>query len=401
MTEKTGPIQHFSAGERIFSAGDAADGAYLVQHGQVAMYAPGSDHPLAILSEGEIFGEMAVLDNSPRILEARAHSDCDLLVIKRNQIYDRLEQADPVLRALFEVLLSRLRSQVAPNSAHAQTPAYVVDRSRNNPIINVGLEKIKLEADLLEALEKDDIQMVFQPLVNLKDDAWAGFEALCRWQHESIGQVSPEEFISLAEETDLIVPLGIRIFEKACEFLHRLDTCDGAQRAFFMSINVSARQLAEDDFVQRIGDIVRQHGIAPERIKLEITETLMVDYQQARQLLQPLHDLGFTLSLDDFGTGYSGLQHLIELDFHTIKIDQRFVSSMFENARSLTMINVVTDMAANMDIEVVAEGIENAQQRRVLQALGVDLGQGYLFSPPLDAGQALAQLCQGPSAKTE
>lgn len=393
MTDKQSTIQHFAAGQAIFSAGDCADCAYLIQSGKVAMHAPGESKPLAILPEGEIFGEMAVLDNSPRILGARAVTDCDLLLIKRSQILDRLEHADPVLRALFEVLLSRLRSQVAPSISPA-APRYSLQNTGENPVINVGLEKIRLEADLLEALEKDEIQMVFQPLVNLKTDRWAGFEALCRWEHEAIGQVSPEEFISLAEETDLIVPLGIRIFEKSCEFLHQLDQQAANHPPFFMSINVSARQLAEPDFVERIGEIVRQNGISPRRIKLEITETLMVDYQQARQLLQPLHARGFTLSLDDFGTGYSGLQHLIELDFHTIKIDQRFVSSMFENARSLTMINVVTDMAANMDIEVVAEGIENAQQKRVLQALGVDLGQGYLFSQPLEARAALARLSE-------
>ncbi len=391
MTDTQSTTQHFLAGQPIFSAGDSADCAYLIQDGQVAMYSPGEEQPLAILPAGEIFGEMAVLDNSPRILDARALSDCDVLVIKRSQILNRLEQADPVLRTLFEVLLSRLRSQVAP-SLLAASPRYSVQETGSNPAINVGLKKIRLEADLLKALEQDEIQMAFQPLVNLKTGRWAGFEALCRWLHEAIGQVSPQEFISLAEETDLIVPLGIRIFEKACEFLHSLDQQANEHPPFFMSINVSARQLAEPDFVERIGTIVRQHGISPDRIKLEITETLMVDYQQARQLLQPLHDLGFTLSLDDFGTGYSGLQHLIELDFHTIKIDQRFVSTMFENARSLTMINVVTDMAANMDIEVVAEGIENAQQKRVLQALGVDLGQGYLFSQPLAAAEALEQL---------
>ncbi len=380
-------VHRFRRGEVIFRAGDAADCAYLIQAGRVRILAPDDSKPLAWLDAGELLGDMGILDDSPRLLTAVADSDCELMVIQRSQFQSRLAQADPVVRTLVEVLLKRLRAQVKPGtSGRPENPSSVLADSSQTL---EGLEKIRLETDLQSALNQDGIEMVFQPLVALKDNRPAGFEALCRWHHDVLGAVSPGEFITLAEETDLIVPLGLRIFEKACAFLHRLDNDFPGLPPFFMSINVSARQLAEPDFIRRIQHITRENALSPQRIKLEITETLMVDYHQARKLLQPLSVMGFTLSLDDFGTGYSGLQHLIELDFRTLKIDQSFVSSMFDNERSLTLINVIADMASTMNIEVVAEGIENEQQRHILQALGVDYGQGYLFSPPLSGEAAL------------
>ncbi len=380
-------IRRFQAGEVIFRAGDPGHCAYLIQAGRVRIQTPDDHKPVAFLGRGELLGDMAILDDSPRLLTAVADTDCTLMVIQRNQFLSRLKQADPVIRTLVEVLLNRLRKQVQPEIAVAGS-GFLQGESTGLHALE-GLEKIQMEADLLQALEADGIEMAFQPLVNLKTHQVAGFEALCRWHHDSLGAISPGEFIALAEETDLIVPLGIRIFKKACAFLRQLDEAFSEQAAFFMSINVSPRQLAEPDFIQKIRQITRDNALSPRRIKLEITETLMMDYHQARQLLQPLHAMGFTLSLDDFGTGYSGLQHLIELDFKTLKIDQGFVASMFENERSLALINIITDMAANMDIEVVAEGIEDQQQKKVLQALGVDYGQGYLFSPPLSAEAAL------------
>lgn len=372
----------FKKGELIFKVGDHANCAYIIESGVLGVY-PNSnkDEVTAILKKGELIGEMGILDKSNRSTSAYAETDLVLMIIDKEQISDRLQNSDPIIRGVMEVLLRRIRSLLGDDSIN------IYNNISNDKIVADGLGKIRFEKELFQALENDDIINVYQPMVCLKDGHIAGFEALSRWKHPEKGMVSPFEFIALAEESDLIVSMGTKIFDNACEqladFQKAREKINSKHSPLFMSINVSANQLTAKDFLLNIQKITLKHGINPEHIKIEITESLVVDYKKVKTWIDECHKLGFKLSLDDFGTGYSGFQHLLELDFHTIKIDQAFTMSMDSNPKSLIMLEVIADMAKRLDMSIVAEGIENRDDAKKLAGIDVDFGQGYYFYKPM------------------
>ena len=262
-----------------------------------------------------------------------------------------------------------------------------------------GVDKMRLESHLYQALKNNDINIMYQPMMDLNNQYWVGFEALSRWTHSKLGVIPPDVFIPLAEETGFIVEMGMIAFETACQslldFQQQRDLAYPDRKKMFMSINVSARQLTSKTFLPSIKDIMARYAVSPKQIKIEITESLVVDYARVKTGLDQCRKMGFSLSLDDFGTGYSGFQHLLELDFQTLKIDQAFTRTMFENQRSLTLIEVVIDMAKRLNMEIVAEGIETERDNQILTKIGVDYGQGYLYARPMPKSHIIKQLKQG------
>ncbi len=375
----------FKKGQRVFKVGDEAHCAYIVESGTIDLYAISQeDELIASLSKGELLGEMGVIDKSKRSVSAFAATDLELLVIDREQITKRLEKADPIIRGVMEVLLRRIRNLLGTSYEFDQVVNH--PGSDDNSIVTEGLDKIRFEKELHQALEKGDINNVYQPMVCLKSGKIAGFEALSRWNHPEKGMVSPFEFITLAEESDLIKTMGLQIFDSACkqlaEFQKARDKVNNDLSPLFMSINVSAAQLTAENFFADIFAITQNYNVDPANIKIEITESLVVDYKKVKIWIDDCRNMGFKLSLDDFGTGYSGFQHLLELDFHTIKIDQAFTMSIDTNPKSLIMLEVITDMAKRMNMSVVAEGIEDLKCANKLKSIGVDYAQGYYFFKP-------------------
>jgi EAL domain-containing protein (putative c-di-GMP-specific phosphodiesterase class I) len=372
----------YKKGEQIFKVGDHANCAYIVESGTLGIYpASQDDEIIALMGKGELLGEMGILDKSNRSSSAFAETDLVLMIIDKAQISNRLQNADPIIRGVMEVLLRRIRNLLGGDSSQ------LASNKNYDKIVADGLGKMRFEKELFQAMENDEIVNVYQPMVCLKGGYIAGFEALSRWKHPEKGMVSPFEFITLAEESDLIVSMGIKIFENACRqlavFQQIRDDSNSPYPPLFMSINVSANQLTAKDFLLNIQKITLKNGINPENIKIEITESLVVDYKKVKTWIDDCHNLGFKLSLDDFGTGYSGFQHLLELDFHTIKIDQAFTKSMDTNPKSMIMLEVITDMAKRLNMSIVAEGIENLEDSKKLTEIGVDYGQGYFFYKPM------------------
>ncbi len=369
----------FAKGRYVFHLGEIADCAYLIESGSIGIYSVNNDK-IAELGVGELFGEMGVIDESTRSTSAIVEETAELMLIKREQITKRLQKADPIIRGVLEVLLHRIRSMLRNNTIER------IIKTEENLIVSAGMHKIRFEKELLQAIENDKIINVYQPLVNLVDGSVAGFEALSRWNHPKKGMVSPFEFVSLAEESDLIITMGLNIFDKACRDLHQfqqLHRASGiANEPLFMSINVSPAQLSDDKFLIKIKDITKKHKVKASNIKIEITESLMLDYDKVKALIDDCKHFGFKLSLDDFGTGYSGFQNLLELDFDTLKIDQAFVKSIHSNKKSLIMLDVISQMATRMQMSVVAEGIEDKHTAKILSEIGVDYGQGYYFYKP-------------------
>ena len=257
------------------------------------------------------------------------------------------------------------------------------------------LERIDLEADLRAGIARDELLVHYQPIVDLRTERIVGFEALVRWQHPVRGLVPPIAFIPLAEETDLIIPLGAVVLEKACRQAKAWRDAWPGER-LVMSVNLSPRQFADPNLVSSIAAVLQETGLESSALELEITETAVMDRSEAgMQALADLRALGVRLVLDDFGTGYSSLAYLRHLPLDTIKVDRAFVTELDEKDPNVAIVQAVLSLAHGLGINVVAEGIETPNQMQRLRELGCDLGQGYLWSRPLPALDAAALLTRG------
>lgn len=252
--------------------------------------------------------------------------------------------------------------------------------------------RLRVEADLRRALDREELLLAYQPQVRLQgldtDGAAVptshvhGVEALVRWRHPEIGLIGPGEFIAVAEETGLIVPLGLWVLRTACEQAVRWMREDGA--TLRVSVNLSARQARDPALVQNVLNVLAETGLPPHMLELEITESvLMEDIEANIALLEALHMAGISLSIDDFGTGYSSLAYLQRFPIQKLKIDRSFVQRMPGDGEAIA--GAVIAMAHSLKMEVVAEGVEDPEQLALLRRAGCDLGQGYLFSRPLEA----------------
>lgn len=374
-------IKQYQQGDIIFHGGDSSDCAYIIEEGQVEIFVDSNKSIIDILSEGELFGEMGVLDQSPRSTSARALTPLTLLEVKTQQITSRLSESDPIVKSLVGVLLKRVRSML-PNQGMSGGKNSLLDQVAS-VIEQKGLSKFKLESELRSAINRSEIQTVFQPISDIQSGHIAGFEALSRWTHPERGFISPVEFIALAEETDLIIEVGDLVFNRAIKMLTKLP------EHVFININVSPKQLDDDQFLNRVLKEAKGNNINPKRLKLEITETMVVDFKLAKKWLDKCRKIGFPVCADDFGTGHSGMEQLVELNFDVLKVDQVFIRNMFKNSRYQTILKTIANMAQSLDTKLVAEGVESEQEYAVLQTLNFDFGQGYYFGKPMSEEDAL------------
>lgn len=258
-----------------------------------------------------------------------------------------------------------------------------------------AIQQLQIENDMRRALERDEFFLVYQPIVSLETNQLIGFEALARWQHPERGLVNPGEFISVAEETGLILPLGAWVITEACRQLRewelRLPSLPGP--SLIMSLNLSGKQLMQDSIVEFVELTLAQHNLDPHHLKLEITESVVMEnIEVAMRKLEQLRTLGVKLSIDDFGTGYSSLSYLHRLSTDTLKIDRSFVQNMAQNNENAEIVRTIITLAKTLHMDVTAEGIETVDQLEMLRALGCECGQGYLFAKPMEADAAFQLL---------
>jgi diguanylate cyclase (GGDEF)-like protein/PAS domain S-box-containing protein len=247
-----------------------------------------------------------------------------------------------------------------------------------------ALEALKMENDLRRAVENGEIIPFYQSIVSLKTGKIVGFEALARWRHPTRGFVSPVDFIPLAEETGLIIPLGQKMLEDACRQTYEWQK--KFKQPLTISVNLSGNQFKQKNIVQEAADILIKTGLMPKDLRLEITESvLMHNAAAAEQVLNELKAIGVQLSIDDFGTGYSSLSYLHRFPFDILKIDRSFVSRMNTDKESLGIVKTIVRLAQELEKSVVAEGVETECHHEMLKRLSCQLGQGFLFSRPLEA----------------
>lgn len=248
---------------------------------------------------------------------------------------------------------------------------------------------LKLERELRRALERRQLQVHYQPIVAAATGTVGGFEALLRWKHPAWGWVSPAEFVPVAEQTGLIVPIGEWILEEACQRLLRWQRRFPLEIPLSMSVNVSRRQLVQNDLVDQMAQALQRAQIEPRTLRLEITESVaMSDADAAVSTLSRLRDLGVVLCMDDFGTGYSSLSCLHQLPIDVLKIDRAFIAQMDQSERNLQLARAIVVMAQSLRMAIVAEGVETADQLEQLRGMNCDFIQGYYFGKPMESQAA-------------
>ncbi|MBQ0743482.1 MAG: EAL domain-containing protein, partial [Pseudomonas sp.] len=251
--------------------------------------------------------------------------------------------------------------------------------------------RLGMEQDLRQALVRNEFELHYQPIVDMREGRVVAVEALLRWRHPERGMVGPDAFIQVAEQSGLIVEMGIWVLQQACQQM--VIWQDEGLPEVLISVNLSAVQMHRGDLEQSVRDALQRTGLKASLLELELTESMLLhDSEASILLLQRLKQLGVKLAIDDFGTGYSNLSYLQRFQVDRLKIDRSFVQSIISNEQNRAIVTAIIQMAHSLKLETTAEGIEDEATRQLLAALGCDCGQGYLFSRPVSASKFMAQV---------
>ena len=252
-----------------------------------------------------------------------------------------------------------------------------------------AVKLLQLETDLRTAIERDELVMYYQPIIDLNSMRLFGFESLIRWNHPTRGLVPPTEFIPVSEQTGFIIPLTLWVLRTSCRQMVEWQRKNPANKNLVISINISGKHFAQKNLVEQIKRILFETGIEPSCVKLELTESaVMENAESVISMMKQIRDLGIQLSIDDFGTGYSSLSYLHRFPINTLKVDRSFVNTMEDGTENGEIVRTVIALAKTLRLDVIAEGIETIHQLHQLRILGCEYGQGYLFSRPVPAEEA-------------
>jgi EAL domain-containing protein (putative c-di-GMP-specific phosphodiesterase class I) len=247
-----------------------------------------------------------------------------------------------------------------------------------------AVSRLELENDLRRAIEQREFVVHYQPIISLETDEVWGLEALVRWEHPERGLLDPGEFVPIAEESGLVVPIGEAVLEEACRRAKGWQEERPHVPPLVMSVNLSARQLSRPDLAETVEGVLRSTGFEGNCLCLDVTETVYVRALEGNtRALDRLRNMGVRISIDDFGTGYSSLSYLKRLPADAIKIDKSFVKGLGEDVEDTAIVRMVIELAHTLGVEVVAEGVESRAQAALLAEMGCDMAQGYLFARPL------------------
>ena len=416
--------------------GDAGDCAYIIESGMVEILLEKDDRKLvmATLTKGEILGEMAIVDQLPRTASARAVVPTVVTAIPLEYVSQKIEQSDPTVRMFLRIAMTRYRDlntrlgqvfeelstaqdeatdddwatttmqlknvvsqftemQKRIDSAVANSSPSDMDPALSEETLTITKKGVAEEKLLSAALKRNQFCLHYQPIIDLTDNRIAGCEALVRWNHPSGKLLTPASFIDQAESSGLIVELGYWIAEEACCFQSRL--INDFNQDLFVSVNLSGKQFEDSNLIPRLSDIMRRTGASQQRMKYEITESLLMDNPEiATKSLNQLKETGAKLAIDDFGTGYSSFSYLHRFPFDTLKIDRVFINAMARSHKSNQIVKSLVNLSHDLDMEVIAEGIESEEQAELMRDFQTNFGQGYFYSKPINETAFVKLVCQ-------
>ncbi len=247
-----------------------------------------------------------------------------------------------------------------------------------------AVETIKIANEFKTALKNKEIQLYYQPIIHLQENKVSGFEALMRWEHKDRGFISPGVFIPVIEESDLILEASDFALSESCKALMRIESRTGQKDSLFMGVNFSSRDFSSENFVESVYNTISESDVQPHQVHLEITERLLMDQpDNARETLAMCQKAGMSIAIDDFGTGYSSLSYLHYFPIDTLKIDQSFVRDMDQDQNSRELVRAIITLGKNLNMKVVAEGVESQKEATLLKELGCDMAQGFYFAKPM------------------
>jgi EAL domain-containing protein (putative c-di-GMP-specific phosphodiesterase class I) len=381
-------LRRFPAGHVLFAPNQDADAAYIIEQGSVEIYVegPGGRERLSLLGPGEIFGEMALVDDSPRSAGACALDDVVCVTVARVQILRAFADSAPLIQMLLRTLIHRLRKATSggPMGATHLRPEATA----------AAIARIRHEHEVRVALAAGEIGAFLQPIVRLDDGVPIGFEALARWHHPQFGTLGPEAFLPAVTLAGLLETLDLVVLREGARMvgaLNRRLALDG-RRPIFLSANFGAAHFADMRLPDTLATILAEAELPPERLKIEITETTLISNAHAAEALARVKAMGVSISLDDFGTGYSGLSYLCRFPIDLLKIDRSFTLAAASERKTAEILRSMLALGAQLEIDAIAEGVESAEQAEMLRAMGCRYGQGYLYGHPLPADQACAAL---------
>lgn len=400
----------------LFHEGETRHCAYLIDKGEVHILGhddtadidedDGEEKLLCSLGEGEIFGEMALIDDGPRTASAVTATETEVFVIPRNALHERMCGLDPIVSLLISILIERYRvvrihlpesikqdtqagDFIKKISTYENAPENILRFVNLNEARKTARIELGLEQELRRGLERKEFIPVLQPILKLPERKIVGFEALIRWQHPEKGLLTPNHFIPVAERTNVVQYLDRLMLENACILQPRLNEIANTDEDLFISVNLSGINFETVDLVEIIKGVLQNSSINPANIKLEITESALIgDPEKAQKVLEGLKAMGLSIALDDFGTGYSSLGYLHKFPIDILKIDRSFVSQLHDDIKSVDIVRAIVNLAKNFKLQIVAEGIEREEDVTVLNSLQCDMGQGFLFSKPLSIEDA-------------
>lgn len=393
--------RNFKAGDIVMRQGEPGTCAYVIEKGRVEILiekANGLIQRVGSRGPGTIIGEMALVDNEPRVATVKVLEDCTMLEITREDFNRRLTGTDPVMHAIMQVILTRYRDMLTrtailrESSGYPSTPE---ELEREQVGQTNAVETIKIANEFREAMEQGQLSLNYQPIINLGNGQVDGFEALMRWNHPEKGFISPGIFIPVAEESGLIVDASRWALREACKALKRIEGRLGYDRDLFMSVNFSSTDFAEENFLEQLYNIMSATDVDPHKIHLEITERLLMNQpENAKETLTMCRKAGMGVAIDDFGTGYSSLSYLHYYPIDTLKIDQTFIRNMHEDETALELVKTIIALGQNMRMKTIAEGVEEQAEALKLKEMGCDCAQGYYFSKPLAEDDVIGLLAE-------
>jgi EAL domain-containing protein (putative c-di-GMP-specific phosphodiesterase class I) len=370
-------------GHAVCHFGESGDSAYVIEAGSVEVLTAATQC-VAVLGVGELFGEIALLDEKPRTATVRTLEPTTLLRIDRSYVQELLKRSDPVVRYLLTLLLQRFRtiSPGAESSATAVCRLPLEDEA-------AATYTLRLTQDLAHALENRQLELAYQPLIDFAERRLVGFEALIRWNHPVLGTIMPEKLIGLAEKTGLIYPVGSWVLKQAItDWAILRQYCLPATEGFpLMSVNLSPAELASHGIVDTIYSQLAEAGMEPHELQVELTETVVIeDKQTVMAIMEKLSIQGVYIALDDFGTGHANLDYLKTLPISCLKIDQSFVKDMTTSPRSRDIVETTIHLAKATGLSTIGEGVEDEETALLLARMGCDIAQGYYFARPMPLG---------------